>query len=554
MKKTYYHHMVVLIHGYLGSSREQEYLGEALFHQLERITNHGDDDDDDDHHHHHNDDASSSSSSFVEDTTTNDDDVDNCQTTDRNHHHHRPTHKFAILNSKANMVDSTDGIVKGGERLAVEITEWVRRQTDEVVRQQQQQSEEEESIIMTLSMVGNSLGGLYGRYALTELTHIFRNDNSCSNNIHKNDDSNNNNINNNSDDRSNNESNNNDNNKSNPPRIIPLIFCTTSSPHLGVSRETFVELPRWTEPYVSSAFRQRTMDDLFRVNGSTVVMDMCRRRDDNYDGNNSGNKDEKDDNNPSDDGGSSNNNNNGGGGGSGGGSSYRSHRSHREYLRPLGQFRKRIAVANAYNTDFLVSVSSGAFLSSESDSIHYHLDSDVTVKQQQSLSLRLMKDIEHVALQVVTLPEEDGDDDNAILPTSSMTGRDKVKSDVDDHDHDDDTSHCVNALDRLGWHKIFIDTRNLLPNFLNLPIPALKPANNNNDKASRHEAYYTSGELRDHFQRYGTLLPVAHPLNMANSRTDWYRKLTKGGQPIVDALAELLVLDMIEFSEKIDES
>ncbi|MGK3746294.1 MAG: hypothetical protein ACI90V_013156, partial [Bacillariaceae sp.] len=52
------------------------------------------------------------------------------------------------------------------------------------------------------------------------------------------------------------------------------------------------------------------------------------------------------------------------------------------------------------------------------------------------------------------------------------------------------------------------------------------------------------------FKRYGTLLPIAHPLNMANAKTDLYRQLTKGGQPIMDALAELLILDMVELSEK----
>jgi len=64
------------------------------------------------------------------------------------------------------------------------------------------------------------------------------------------------------------------------------------------------------------------------------------------------------------------------------------------------------------------------------------------------------------------------------------------------------------------------------------------------------QSSYTSKDLQEQFKTYGTLLPIAHPLNMANSKTDWYRKLTKSGQPIVDALAELLVLDMIELSEK----
>jgi len=179
----------------------------------------------------------------------------------------------------------------------------------------------------------------------------------------------------------------------------------------------------------------------------------------------------------------------------------------------LQQFQKRIAVANAYNTDFLVSVTSGAFLSSNSDSLHHHQDSDVVA----SSSLRLMKSTEHVALQVVTVPEEITDNDN----------------------DENSTGSCVNVLDKLGWHKIFIDTRSILPQIFNREIPKLQP-----------KPSYTSRELQNHFQQYGTWFPVAHPLNMANSKTDWYRYFTKSGQPIVDDIAELIVLDMIELSEQ----
>mmetsp|Transcript_16982 Transcript_16982/g.37111 ORF Transcript_16982/g.37111 Transcript_16982/m.37111 type:complete len:235 (+) Transcript_16982:391-1095(+) len=234
------------------------------------------------------------------------------------------------------------------------------------------------------------------------------------------------------------------------------------------------------------------MDDLFGVNTSTVVADMCR--------NSSNNSDDE-----------------------------RRTTTTRDYLHPLQQFQKRIALANAYNTDFLVSVSSGAFLSSRSDSVHHHQDSDVVAAS----SIRLMKDLEHVALQVATV---------ATTTTGTEEEEEKGTSRTKhEHEHEHDTSSCTNALDNLGWLKIFIDTRTALPSVLNFNIPELEP-----------RPSYTSRELLKHFKQYGTVLPVAHPLNMANSKTDWYRTLTKSGQPVVDALAELLVLDMIELSENID--
>jgi len=420
-----YHHLVVLVHGYLGSDREQEYLGEALMKESKKLID-------------------------VDSLNDNSNGNNNDNNTDVScHRGHR--HQLAILNSKANVKVSTDGVAQGGKRLAEEISEWIAQQTATIERSESEDdsksSSSSTSTIVTFSMIGNSLGGLYGRYALAELDDIFHN---------------------NTDDK--------DDTK-NP--ILPLVFCTTSSPHIGTSQNTFIKLPRWVEPYVATVLQQQTMDDLFGVNNSTVVMDMCYHPTETNNGEEIDNKDKN-----------------------------------HEYLYPLQQFQKRIAVANAYKTDFLVSVSSGAFLSLDSNSIHHHQDSVTS-------STRLMKDMGYVALQVVTKPEttkrRDDGDEKSSTPRRS----------------------CVDSLDELGWHKIFIDTRNILPGFLNFLTPELKP-----------HATYTSKVLKEHFETHGTLLPIAHPLNMANSRTDLYRKMTKSGQPIIDALAELLVLDMVELSER----
>eukprot|EP00531_Pseudo-nitzschia_arenysensis_P010874 CAMPEP_0116127020 /NCGR_PEP_ID=MMETSP0329-20121206/6627_1 /TAXON_ID=697910 /ORGANISM="Pseudo-nitzschia arenysensis, Strain B593" /LENGTH=433 /DNA_ID=CAMNT_0003621111 /DNA_START=100 /DNA_END=1401 /DNA_ORIENTATION=+ len=395
---TSYRHLVVLVHGYLGSDREQEYLGETLLNESSKLIDGGSD--------------------------------ETCRSS---------RHELVILRSKANVKASTDGVAMGGKRLAAEVNEWIEQQKAEIKKS-------DPSTIMTFSLIGNSLGGLYGRYALAELD-FFKSNDEQKNSIH------------------------------------PLIYCSTSSPHIGVSQETFIELPRWVEPHVATVFQQQTMDDLFGVNDSTIVRDMCLNPSPET-------SDDKND-----------------------------------YLYPLQQFQKRIAVANAYKTDFLVSVSSGAFLSLESDSTHIRQEADTS-------STRLMRDMEHVALQVVT----------ESAPTEVTESRDD-DDDGEEKSKEATLGKCVDSLDKLGWHKIFIDTRTILPGFMNLETPELE-----------HHKEYTSKDLKQHFEAHGTLFPIAHPLNMANSKTDLYRKMTQSGQPIVDALAELIVLDMFELSEKQQQS
>lgn len=442
----HYYHLVVLVHGYMGSDREQEYLGEAL---IEKSKN--------------------SIQELFPNSKSNDDNNNNGVYDSCTSHHRHHEHQFVVLSSKANVGNSTDGITNGGQRLAAEISDWIQQHTAKV------QLNSNSTTIMTLSLIGNSLGGLYSRYALAELYYNIKHQK-----WHN--------------------------------KILPLIFCTTSAPHLGVSQETFFELPKWVEPYVGTVMKQQTMDDLFGSNNSTIVMDMCTRSNNFNDRSSSFLSDVK----------NKNNNEN------------RINNNHRDYLYPLEQFQKRIAVASAYNTDFLVSVSSAGILSSNSNSVHYHQHPDYndttcfmtgTGTGTGTETTRLMKNIDYVTLQVTTA-------------TKNKTSTSTIK-DGDSDNNNYSRKSCVDSLDQLGWHKIFLDARKIMPSWLQLTTPELIP-----------KVSYTSKELRTQFKRYGTLLPIAHPLNMANSRTDLYRELTKKGQPIMDALAELLILDMIELSEK----
>ena len=418
---TSFHHLVVLVHGYMGSDREQAYLGEAIMEQSELILN----------------------------TTTD---------TTR-----AARHQFCIKSSQANKGLTTDGIANGGKRLAEEVRQWIREEQASLALLQPVPSSVQ--TIMTLSLIGNSLGGLYARYAVAELQDLFLGSTASTTST---------------------------TNIGPPPspqvQVLPLVYCSTSSPHLGVTQETYMKLPRWMETTIFARTLERTGADLFRFHNhlkehskddddddnevaeDDVILNMCQSP---------------------------------------------------HFLDGLGQFQKRIAVANAYNTDFLVSVASGAFLDQYSDSRHY------TSQHDQAAQM----DNEYAILHVTTTAQQRQE------PSSHNKYPPPPKT----------LRSCVEALDNLGWHKIFMDTRDALPRWTQLSLSNLLPPLKSKDP---RRAFYTSQELVHQFSRYGTLLPVAHPLNIANTKTELYGKLTQLGRPIMDALAKRLVLDMMDLSEQ----
>ena len=171
-----------------------------------------------------------------------------------------------------------DGLEKGANRIAQEV-----QQVLESVKNQYNCDGSLQEI--TLSMVGYSLGGIYSRYALPQIVPPI-----------------------------------NDNNENKQfPRVVPKVFCTIATPHLGCKGHTFMHMPGVFD--LVSRFT-RTSRDLFRHSPilKQTVMD-------------------------------------------------------RRWTQPLLQFEKRIAYANAYGMDLMVPTSTAAFLSTESpDSEHFHIE------------------------------------------------------------------------------------------------------------------------------------------------------------------------------------
>jgi hypothetical protein len=100
-----------------------------------------------------------------------------------------------------------DGVANGGERLLKEIFDVIR--TSMAIHESSTKTEIRD---ITISFVGNSLGGLYSRYAISRLMEAT--DNMILDGQWK---------------------------------IHFNIFCTTASPHLGVSKHTYFPIPRAAE-------------------------------------------------------------------------------------------------------------------------------------------------------------------------------------------------------------------------------------------------------------------------------------------------------------------
>jgi hypothetical protein len=296
--------------------------------------------------------------------------------------------KAIVLHSvKCNVGRNCDGVVNGGSRLAQEVKS--------VIAENQLADE----TLAILSFVGNSLGGIYARYAIA---HIEPSE-----------------------------------------RILPFIFCTIATPHLGIANHTHIPIPSWTEKLVAN-YLGATGQDLFQR--TPLLYDMATLP---------------------------------------------------KYMDPLQRFRKRIALANAFGTDFQVPISTAAFLSKTSEVIHHTLPSKTKY-----------------VLTVETKPTN-------ILEQSDISQN----------------------LDALGWIKIFFDVRKEIP-FPSIPRPFAA-----DNSLPKDQAIWRSSELRRLLNSKGKRwnLPCGHMVSCVNSRDKFYEWLSAKGQPFMDQLAEDLVQLIQEF-------
>lgn len=347
---------------------------------------------------------------------------------------------FIVHNAACNEGTTHDGVVKGGERLANEILE--------VIRGEIEQSTQHHTQDVTISIVGNSLGGLYGRYAVAILDELlFASDE--------------------------------DGTKDMPHYILDdnirlhfNVFCSTASPHLGCADRTYVPIPRFAEVGIAKRMGETGLD-LFRVNDLMLELATSPK-----------------------------------------------------FTRPLALFRKRIAYANAYGTDFVVPGSTAAFLDGASDSLHYF----DAISEEETQSKR------HAADRICPATEE------GLFVATCYTPRLSTKDPFETSGNDLEV--MSKNLDSLGWTKVFVDMRDQIPVSTQLPLmsntcPIKTLSSNRKAVTSKDlcEAISSGGGGR-------ISLPFGHNSICAFERGSFSTAFNKGGRPVMDSLAINLIEDI----------
>ena len=237
-------HLVVLVHGWLGNELEMNSIQQALEAEIEKLKTEKDEN------------PEASNKKLLGDDTM---------------------FVFHSCTCNAEKGKTTDGIEAGGSRVAEEVNQLIERllETDS---QEDSSDDEGREKTLTLSFIGNSLGGLYARACVANINW----------------------------------------NLPDGSRVIPNVFCTTATPHLGKRGLTYLPLPRFAEEGIGHALRP-TGQDLF---GITNIIERLA--------------------------------------------------TDPKYINPLQQFSKRIAYANAFGTDLQVPTATAAFLS-DTDSLHITL-------------------------------------------------------------------------------------------------------------------------------------------------------------------------------------
>ena len=452
-------HYVFLVHGWLGNEQEMAYLGaaledvvagRALSTSIDDIDGQQGSNNKDDKEEEDDVDGEDDFVHVVANETDNDGDGDDPQrqqqgaaASDEESQEERPdivVHKPTCNNGR-----TTDGIAAGGTRLAEEVAEFIvadirgRRRIREEGENQQDCFQEEH---VTISFVGNSLGGLYSRYALSLLPSELHVDSSSAG----------------------------DDDATSSGTIIlhPNTFCTTATPHLGCSSNTYIPVPRFAERAIGRVL-DVTGVDLFRADVEDYPSP--QKKSDDSKGATPGKNKENVENDADDDGDADGearddepllppaaSNSDVDEDEKGDANVAKDEAPSRDliyrmcteaaYLKPLSSFRRRIAYANAFGTDFQVPTNTAAFLSDKSTYPHRYCN----VAEKEDLDF------------IASVLHTDPSDADAVRsePRSGGDGSPEAGDDILVMSHN---------LDSLGWTKVFIDTRS------GIPVPALpKPA------------------------------------------------------------------------------
>jgi hypothetical protein len=419
-------HIIVLVHGWLGNPKEMDYLKQSLVRQaLEAGPT-----------------TTTATTTTATETTASATACKNpaiATVLSRNQHQHA----FVVYSAEANSgtILTSDGIVAGGRRIANEIDQLVQRYTTLDHPQQQQQQPPN----ITLSLVGNSLGGLYCRYAISELQALQL------------------------------------------KTVMPKLFVTTCTPHLGVSQHTFITLPSWIESPIARVMQQTGLD-LFRR--TSCIQEMTTQS---------------------------------------------------RFVNPLRSFSRRIAFANVYGTDFQVPTATAAFWA-PTESMHYEAKHLVDNEPENNHDEDGANN--NIVLQLVThqcrehsLTETETETDPQLAEDNNYKniGRNQLSS-----------QDLSVLLDEMGWTKVLVDVRHHLPLSFGRTRAKRSIRRSPSSSQAKQESKWTARELLEEFDTgYFRSFPLGHTVMVANSKDTVNQYLNAGGKATMDYLASTMVQQLL---------
>jgi len=482
------HHVMILEHGITGNHKEMGYVAEALRREYRESKNE------------------------KENTT------------------------LLVVSATCNDHNSLDGIGNGGLRFANEINEVLRGVVIKIIRDNQQRECNALSVNQTngtsiaLSILGNSMGGLYARYALKYINW----------NIHAHVGS----------------------TLMNVP-VIPNVFVTTATPHLGLKNFTYWKVPRFMEPIAGWVMGQ-SGNDLFRRNTRSVKRNKVINNNHNQTPPSKVQRSEQ--------------------------YNYNDIIEQLsfdvEFIAPLSKFRRRIAYANAFSTDIAVTTATAAFLTDDDNnddddrpccSPVYSNDYNPQDSDDSRSSLLIEGDENestrsiHMFVSKCSEEEENNNDDasrnhQGSEDTNSVPEYSSVRFDTA-------TTYCssfgkikksspsvsdmARNLDSLGWSKHFIDNRPHIPKLFKRPnykkreSSMKKNLDIHEENNKTHTSCYSSGELKRCLSGNGwdgNTLPFGHSFLIASTRDPVHKFLYKSARPFVDqVIAKEVVEEMLQF-------
>ena len=391
-------HIIVLIHGWMGNPAEMGYIKESIQNAANK------------------------------NVASCDDNInDNVK------------HRFVIHSAACNEHRTDDGIAVGGSRMAQEINELVRYivdggpfgTTNDNDNDNGVYGEEKKTSLFTLSIIGNSLGGLYARFALAGIDWSIEDKSPSSSSPRT------------------------------PNTLLPMIFLTTATPHLGISQHTYIPLPRAAEFVVAQGMKQ-TGRDFFRF--TPVLEDLF----------------------------------------------------HKDYfVNPLSKFQQRIAYINVYGTDFQVPTATAAFWASGSDSVHYRVptvpilsendctDKDSNDPNSESASELPSSSVPKAIVMLLSTPQRLDLLDEVEDRAEELDAKEEVK-DGKPQDNKDTTKlyrAWSKRLDRLGWTKVLVDVREDVPT---VPVPVKSSDETTSNENKSDEDCDTNGSSESDEEKDGT--------------------------------------------------